>query len=143
MPVLRMVFECCQDSCLPRAASGTTTRALHFFCLAEFCDCPWRRCDHLIDRCLFLSLCSGKKEEISQAELAGLCYTFRGTGPAGIEARIPSLATALTSIAHTTALTEFPPSPSRPLLADLASRSGSAAWSWLLADALLEAQSLG
>ena len=45
--------------------------------------------------------------------------------------------------AHTTALTEFTPSPSRPLLADLASRSGSAAWSLELADALLEAQSLG
>ena len=38
---------------LPRAASGSTTRALHFFCLAEFCDCPWPCCDHLIDRCLF------------------------------------------------------------------------------------------
>ena len=54
---------------LPRAASGSTTRALHFFC-----DCPWRRCDHLIDRCLFLSLCSGKKEEISQPSSLALLY---------------------------------------------------------------------
>ena len=76
------------------------------------------------------------------AELAGLCYTFRDTGRAAVEARTPFPATALTSIAHTTALTEFQPSPSRPLLADLASRN-IWSWSWLLAVALLEAQSLG
>ena len=77
------------------------------------------------------------------AELAGLCYTFRDTGRAAVEARTPFPATALTSIAHTIALTEFPPSPARPLLADLASRAQLGAWSWLLAVALLEAQSLG